>query len=181
MPVAEAPASGDPPSALRRLARLLAAAGSLWVLALMGLILADVIGRNLLDAPVPGTTELIGQSIVGIVFLQLADALLCGRLTRSEIWLAPLRRRRPALAFALTAGFDALGALFMVLVLSAAVPDLVDAYRIGEYLGALGDFRLPLWPVRLLIVVGLSVTALAFLKLAVAHARRAWRGAGDMP
>lgn len=181
MPVPALASSGDVPAILRRLARLLAALGSLWVLGLMVLIVADVIGRNLLDAPVRGTTELIGLSIVGIVFLQLADALLCGRLTRAEIWLAPLRRRRPALAFAWLSVFDLLGALFMALVLLAAVPDLLDAVRVGEYVGALGDFRLPLWPVRLLIVVGLSVTALSFVLLAVAHGRRAWRGGEGMP
>jgi TRAP-type mannitol/chloroaromatic compound transport system permease small subunit len=177
MPVAAAQSPEDLPPWWRQLARGLGAIGNLWVLGLMVLIMADVIGRNLLGAPVRGTTELIGLSIVGIVFLLLADALLCGRLTRSEVWLAPLRQRRPAIAFGLLACFDVLGAVFMALVLISAVPDLVDAFRVGEYVGALGDFRLPLWPVRLLIVVGLSVTALSFLLLALAHGRRAFRRA----
>ena len=41
----------------------------------MVLINSDVIGRNLFNAPILGVPEMTSLSIVGIVFLQLADTL----------------------------------------------------------------------------------------------------------
>jgi hypothetical protein len=42
-----------------------------------------------------------------------------------------------------------------------------------EYVGALGDFTAPVWPVRLMMLVGLGVTALTFVLLASMDLRRA--------
>ena len=53
----------------------------------MLLINSDVLGRNLFNAPVRGVTELVSLSIVGIVFLQLADTLHSGRFTRADVLL----------------------------------------------------------------------------------------------
>jgi hypothetical protein len=38
--------------------------------------------------------------------------------------------------------------------------------RIQEYVGAVGDFQLSVWPIRLITLIGLSTTALCFLLLA---------------
>ncbi|MBL0919517.1 MAG: TRAP transporter small permease subunit [Hydrogenophaga sp.] len=141
----------------------------------MLLINADVVGRGAFGSPVRGVTELVSLSIVGIVFLQLADALRCGRLTQADVFLGPLRQRQPALGAALQAVFHGLGALLMGLILHATWPQLVDAVRIGEYVGALGDFTAPVWPVRLVVLLGLVATVLTFALLAVAEARMAWR------
>ena len=52
----------------------------------MILINTDVLGRNLLGTPVRGVTEIVSMSIVGaMVFLQLADTLRVGRLTRADV------------------------------------------------------------------------------------------------
>ncbi len=171
------PVDGGPalPAGLQRVTRWLAALGSLWIVALMLLINADVIGRGVFDAPVRGVPELVGVSIVGIVFLQLADTLRCGRLTRADMFLGPLRRRRPALGAAVQAVFHGLGASLMGLILWAAGPQWVDAVRIGEYVGALGDFMAPVWPVRLAMLAGLGVGALTFAWLAMVEARLAWQ------
>lgn len=163
------------PRALVLFTRGLNVLGALWIVALMVLINADVIGRNAFGAPVRGVSELVGLSIVGIVFLQLADTLRCGRFTRAEVGLAPLQRRRPALAAALQALHGALGAALMAVMLWAAWPQFLDVARVGEYVGALGDFTAPLWPVRLLVVLGVGLTALTYAVLALHQARRAWR------
>ena len=86
------------PLGLHRLMQAMNALGTLWILALMVLINSDVIGRNLFNAPILGVPEMTSLSIVGIVFLQLADTLRCGRFTRAEILLDSLKRRRPAAA-----------------------------------------------------------------------------------
>ena len=41
--------------------------------------------------------------------------------------------------------------------------------RIREYVGAIGDFTAPVWPVRLIMLVGLGVTLLTFVLLALAR------------
>ncbi|MCB2042563.1 MAG: hypothetical protein KDH48_18305, partial [Rhodoferax sp.] len=60
---------------------------------------------------------------------------------------------------------------------------LVEAIRIREYVGAIGDFTAPVWPVRLIMLIGLSATLITFVLLAWADWRRAnrlpARGAAD--
>ncbi len=175
-PPVPADSYGEPlPFGLQRLARALNALGTLWIVALMLLINADVAGRNLLDAPLRGVTELVSLSIVGIVFLQLADTLHSGRFTRAEVLLSQLQRRRPAGAALLQALFHAVGALLMAVILWAAWAPLVESVRIREYVGAIGDFTAPVWPVRLIMLVGLTVTGLTFALLALSDLRRALR------
>ena len=52
-----------------------------------------LVGDRVTYEPVLGVTEIVSQSIVGIVFLQLADAQRRGRMIRSDIILAGLLRR----------------------------------------------------------------------------------------
>ena len=59
-------------------------AGSVLILAIVVLINLDVFSRFLFNNPIDGVTELVELSIVAIVFLQLADAVRNGRLTRSD-------------------------------------------------------------------------------------------------
>lgn len=170
-PAAGAAARGDSyraplPLGLQRLFGVMNALGTLWIVALMVLIVADVLGRNLLGAPLRGTTEMVSMSIVGIVFLQLADTLHAGRFTRADVLLDRLKARRPALADALQALFHTIGLGLMVVTLLASWRPLVEAVAIREYVGAVGDFQAPMWPVRLITLLGLCATALCFALLA---------------
>ena len=167
---------GQPlPGRFDRLAALLNALGTLWIVALMLLINTDVVGRDVFDAPVRGATELVSLSIVGIVFLQLADTLHRGRFTRADVLLARLKQGRPAFAARLQALYHLIGAALMGVILWAAWEPLVEAIRIREYVGAIGDFTAPVWPVRLIMLIGLSATLITFVLLAWADWRRANR------
>jgi len=161
------------PGGFQRLTRLLNAIGTLWIVALMLLINSDVLGRELLDTPVRGVTELVSLSIVGIVFLQLADTLASGRMTRADVLLDRLKRTTPALAALLQALFHLVGALLMGVILWAAWEPLVESIRIQEYVGALGDFTAPVWPVRLIMLIGMVTTLVTFALLAWLDLRRA--------
>lgn len=166
-------AYGQPlPGRFERLTQALNALGTLWIVALMLLINADVLGRELLNAPLRGTTELVSLSIVGIVFLQLADTLASGRLTRADVLLDRLKRTTPWLAALLQALYHLLGAGLMAVILWAAWAPLVESIRIQEYVGALGDFTAPVWPVRLIMLVGMVVTFITFVLLAWLDLRR---------
>jgi TRAP-type mannitol/chloroaromatic compound transport system permease small subunit len=148
------------------------ALGTLWILGLMVLINADVFGRNLLNHPVRGVTEMVSLSIVGIVFLQLADTLHSGRFTRADVLLDQIKKTRPAVADALHAAFHFVGLALMLVILLASWEPLVQAVRIQEYVGALGDFQAPVWPIRLITLIGLGTTALCYLLLAWHDLRR---------
>ena len=49
----------------------------------------------------------------------------------------------------------------------------MESIRIREYVGAIGDFTAPVWPVRLIMLIGLVVTGVTFLLLAGLDVRRA--------
>ena len=115
------------PGNFQRVGRVLNALGTVWIIALMVLINSDVLGRNLFKAPVRGVTELVALSIVGIVFLQLADTLHSGRFTRADVLLDRLKRRRPVFAARLQALFHLVGAALMGVILWAAWQPLVES------------------------------------------------------
>lgn len=142
-------------------------AGSVWILALMVLINIDVIGRGLLGRPLRGVPEIVGLSIVGIVFLQLAYASGSGRLTRSEALLETLRGTTPRLAHVLDSGFHLLGAMMFAIIAYISLPLFLRSWHGSDYIGVVGYFTAPTWPVKLIIVVGAACAALEFL-------RRAW-------
>ncbi len=177
--LAEPPSSVDgynrpQPGGFHRLTGVMNAIGTVWILVLMVLINADVIGRDLFGAPVRGVTEIVSISIVGIVFMQLADTLRAGRFTLAEL-LGWLQKHHPRAARGLQGVFHLVGALLLLVILWASWAPLVEAIQIGEYVGAVGDFTAPMWPVRLIIIVGSACTALSFLFLAWDDFRAAGR------
>lgn len=148
------------------------AAGSIWILLLILLVSADALGRSFFLHPIVGTTELVTLSIVGIVFMQLADTIRGGRLTRSDSLLAVLP---PRAAAALQGVFCLLGAAFMALGLWGSVPLLQEAIERDYWIGNEGVFTAPVWPVKTIIVAGLGVCLIQFLRLS-AQAFRSIKG-----
>jgi len=161
------------PGAFDRLVVGMNALGSFWILLLVFLVTFDALGRTFLNHPIQGTHEMIQISVVGIVFLQLADTIRTGRLTRSDSVLGILNERRPRLGAALQCAFYLLGAAFMGIGLWGSVPLLNEAIERGSYLGNEGIFTAPVWPVKSIIVIGLAVCLIQFLRLALASIRRA--------
>ena len=165
------------PFGFNRLTAAMNALGTLWIIVLMVLMNADVVGRDFFGTPVRGVTEIVSMSIVGIVFLQLADTLHRGRFTRADVLLDRLKRGSPRLASGLQALFHLVGMLLLAAICWASWDPLMEAFRIGEYVGAVGDFQAPMWPVRLIVVLGSACTSLSFLFLAWADLRAAFRDA----
>lgn len=137
--------------------------GSVWIFVLTLLINADAFGRKLFHSPIDGVNEIVELSIVGIVFLQLGDATRKGRLPRSDGLFNIIGRRWPNFGRFHGALFDFLGAVFMGLILYGSVPLFVEAYQSDFYVGVEGVFTAPVWPIKLIIVIGCSVTLLQFL------------------
>lgn len=144
-------------------------AGGALIFAMVVLINLDVFSRFLFNAPIDGVTELVELSIVAIVFLQLGDAVRNGRLTRSEGLYSKLQEKSPRLGHVLGAAFDLAGAAFFVTIIAGSVPRFVDAWERGYFAGNKGIFVVPVWPIRLILVIGAATVVLVFLGLAYKH------------
>ena len=136
--------------------------GSLWIAVLMVVIIVDIVGRTALSMPLRGVPELVKLSIVGIVFIQLGHTLRSGRMTRSDGLLRISRARLPRLSHAMTLLFNLVGAGLFVLVFHASYPFFVEAWTTGEYAGIQGYISYPVWPVRLIILIGCAVAAIQY-------------------
>lgn len=151
------------------------ALGSVWILFLVLLVTSDAIGRSFFAHPISGVAELTQISIMGIVFLQLADAIRTGRLTRADSMLTLLGSRLSRAASALEGVFFLLGAIYMALGLWGSVPLLTEAWERDSYLGNEGVFTVIVWPIKAITVLGLTVCLLEFLRQAANAFRLAVR------
>ena len=138
--------------------------GSIWIFCLMSILCADVFSRTLFNAPINGVPLLVELSILVIMFMQLPAAIRSGRLTRSDILLARLLRDRPSLGLSLRMAYDALGIALMVVVFVYTLPTFEKVWRRDTFEGLEGDFALPGWPFKLLILVGAVMCAVQFCR-----------------
>ena len=134
--------------------------GTMLIVGLVLIICVDVIGRETLGAPLSGVPEMVSLSIVAIVFLQVPQAFKAGRLTRSD---GLINARRPQLARAMETLFELLGALVVGTILYAHWPILTRSIARGDFVGSVGNFTFPTWPVKLAIFAGALLLLLQFL------------------
>ena len=137
--------------------------GTLLIVGLVVIICTDVLGRNLFGAPLPGVPEMISLSIVAIVFLQVPQALKANRLTRSDGIILNLHNSAPRVANAIEIIFDLLGFLVIATILYAHWPILMKAIERQEYVGSVGNFTMPTWPAKTMILIGAVLLALQFM------------------
>lgn len=136
--------------------------GSLLISGLVVLIGADVFSRNLFNAPVSGVPELVTLSIVAIVFLQAPQALKAGRMTRSDAVLGVLKKRAPEFARGLETLYDLAAIAVIGAIVYATYPIFTRAWQRSEFIGAIGDFTAPVWPVKVMILIGATLLAFQF-------------------
>ena len=165
------PEGREPLSLFGRLVSGMNAIGTAWICVLMVLVNADAFGRTLFAAPIDGVIEMVELSLVGIVFLQLADATRRGRLTRSDGFFMFVSRRRPQAGRMMGATFDLLGAVFMAIIVYGSIPLLIDSIENEYYVGNEGVFTAPVWPIKTIIVIGCVLTMLQFLAFAWRYLR----------
>lgn len=151
-----------------RISRGIHLISAFWTMALALLIFADVMGRQLFGAPVPGTKEILQNSVVTIAFLQLPLAIYSGSMLRTSIFADAV----PAVVRKLLRTVSALLGIAVFVALAWSTSDsFMDAYRIGEYEGE-GSLRVPTWPVRGAVLVMSVFVAFAYLQMIILD----WRG-----
>ena len=136
--------------------------GTAWVFVLLIIINLDIGGRAIFNHPIRGVPEIVAMSIVACVFLQIAHTLKVGRLTRSDILMNWLNANHPRLKQFLEGLYYLIGAGLMAILFRASIPLFTKAWRIDEYVGAEGDFMAPVWPVKLIILIGCVAGTIQF-------------------
>lgn len=147
-----------------KVASVLNSAGTIWIFALMFLICADIIGRAAFNAPIRGVAEIVGYSLIGAVYLQLAHSLHVGRFARAEMFIEPLKLRRPITACLFQIIFAAGGMIVFVLIAFGAITKFDEAWPDLKF-GVEGDFTVLVWPLRLTILTGSAMVAVKYLSL----------------
>ncbi len=145
--------------------------GTVLILGLVILVNADVIGREAFLAPISGVPEIVSMSIVAIVFLQVSQAFRMGRFTRTDALLDAVARRSLRLRSAIELVYVA-AALALIWVMFSASDDLFwKAWDRNSYIGTVGDFTAPDWPVKLVILIG---SAALMMQMAISGVIALW-------
>lgn len=145
----------------------IAALGTVLIGGLMLIICADILARNIFGGSLPLVSELGALMVVLIVALQLAASVRADRLARTMAFMAPLGERAPRTARLLDGIYALIGAAVVGGMAWASVRVFEKDWSDGEFIGTTGLGTLPTWPFRALILLGLTVAALEFLRRAI--------------
>jgi TRAP-type C4-dicarboxylate transport system permease small subunit len=159
-----APVTGAP-SLFGRLVDGLNALGSLVIGAIMVLMCADVFMRDAFKRPIDGVAEVVAASIIVIVFLQLPATLRHGRMSRADLFIDPFIQRKPVAGRRLRAFYSACGVFACAIIAYATWPQLLKAWSGAEFFGIQGVFTMPVWPMRLVVVLGAGLAAVQYALL----------------
>ncbi len=140
---------------------ILSTISAFWVLLLAVIYLYDIVGREAFDSPFLGTHEIVGNSIVGILFLELPSSIKRGAMLRTTMVFDAVsdqaRRVIDCLSYALGV------ALFLAIIVGGW-DNMIVSWKLLEIEGA-GAFEVPIYPVRTLIIVFSAICALVFSQL----------------
>lgn len=145
-----------------RLSKFLMVAAATWTFGLAFLVMADIVGRTVFNAPVYGTAEMVAASIVIIVFLQAGYAIRSRSMLKADflVVLLPDKVQRVLLAIGYL-----LGAFFFLMIITGGWETSVRSIVEGEFEGE-GALRVPSWPARWTVMLGSAVAMINYLVMA---------------
>lgn len=148
-----------------RITKILMILAATWAFVLCFITLADIIFRGF-NLPLQGTKEIIANSVVIIVFLQLGFAIRSRSMLSADflVHIFGDRVRRALSVF----GF-LLGAAFFAMLFHGAIEPAFRSFANGEFDGE-GALRVPVWPTRFTILIGSALAVINYLMLAVIEA-----------
>lgn len=141
--------------------RVLSTIAAFWALALAFLILYDIVGRTFFNSPFDGTIEIVANSMVSILFLQMPYTIYRGAHLRTTVVYqnVPDIGRR---LIDITVGV--LGVWFFCSIAFGGYEDMIIGWQVDEREGE-GSISVPVYPVRTLIFVFALVSAFTYLVL----------------
>jgi TRAP-type C4-dicarboxylate transport system permease small subunit len=160
-------------------ARVLNVLSAVWLALIALLILYDVVGREAFDSPFHGTNEIVSNSVLSILFLQLPLSILTRSSLRTTILYDHASDWGKALIEA--ASYILAGLLFLVIAFGSW-PNMIEAWAIGEQEGS-GIVTIPVYPIRTLVVfvsfVGVAVCALLTVRALTQPSEFVRQGSSD--
>lgn len=141
--------------------RVCSTIAAFWAMALAFLILWDITGRTFFNAPFDGTIEIVANSMVSILFLQMPYTIYRGAHLRTTVIyqnLSDLPRRLIDIFVAV------LGVWFFYSIAIGGWEDMIIGWNVDEREGE-GSIRVPIYPVRTLIIVFAFVSMIVYLVL----------------
>ena len=145
-----------------RFSKFLMVAAAAWAFGLAFLVMGNILGRAIFDAPIYGTAEIVAASIVIVVFLQAGYAIRSRSMLKADflvIHLPDVVQR-----ILLSAGY-LLGAAFFLMIITGGWEESILSYVEGEYEGE-GALRVPSWPARWTVLVGSALAMINYLVMA---------------
>ena len=152
---------GGRPDFVTRATETLSTISAFWILLLAAIFLYDIIGRELFNTPFLGTHEIVGNSIVGILFLELPStikrgAMLCTTIVYYAVSRIPQR--------VIDCASYLLGVALFLAIIFGGWDAMIVSWEVQEIEGA-GAFEVPIYPVRTLIIAFSAICALIYLQL----------------
>ena len=124
-----------------------------------------------------GTPEIVSFSIVIILWLQAAYAIRSGGM----IWVDAVHAHLPNRVQRACEVFGALlGLAFFGLVFWGSLDPALYSWNSNEFEGE-GALRVPVWPARLMVVIGSFLAAFNYLLIAIERIRAFVSGGGPPP
>jgi len=144
-----------------RSTEVLSTISAFWALLLCGIYLWDIIGREAFGVPFLGTHEIVGNSIVGILFLELPSSIKRGAMLRTVFVFNAVsdygRRWIDSSSYIL--GIALYGAIIW-----GGWDTTITSWQTLEIEGA-GAMEVPVYPVRTIIIVFSFICALVYAQL----------------
>jgi len=140
-----------------RLENLFNDIGSLFIFALMWLTMAEVLGRRLLNSPIPGAIDYIETGMVVFAFMGAAYCQREGGHVRMDLLVANLRGR---LLWSVEAFAILVAAAYVAIIVWASAQDAWRAFDLGD---ETLDAHIPGWPSKLIVPIALAVLELRLL------------------
>jgi TRAP-type C4-dicarboxylate transport system permease small subunit len=144
-----------------RATEVLSTVSAFWALLLAAIYLYDILGRELFNKPFPGTHEIVGNSIVGILFLELPSSIKRGAMLRTTLVYDTVRESTRRLIDCVS---YALGIMLFLAIIFGGWESMIVSWQKREIEGA-GAFEVPVYPVRTLIIVFSAICAFIYAQL----------------
>ena len=142
---------------LGRIENLFNDIGGVFVFLLMWLTMAEVLGRRLLNMPVPGAIDYIENGMAAFAFM---GAAYCQRLSghvRMDLLVTNLKCRILWLVEALAI---LIAAVYIAMIVYASAQDAWRSYDLGDQTM---DIHLPVWPSKLLVPLSMALLEIRLL------------------
>jgi len=125
-------------------------------------IMVAVIARNF-NHPIQGTSEVVTELIVTIVFLQISYCVSTGGMLRADFLIKYFNLSTRKILNII--GYS-LGVLLFATVFIGNIEPAYQSWITGEFEGE-GALRMPTWPARFSLVVGCSLAGFSYTLLLI--------------